>query len=200
MGAPSPCRNDLFVVGIGNPLREDDQVGLYLVERLRAHFGAELPAMVVYEPDIVLAETIAAYKTLLIVDASVSESEAPFRLAPLAPAATFCPGGGFSSHVFDWGMILAMARDLFGHAPQAFVCGVRARHFGISESLSPQCQADAEAAFVMLCEFVTERNEREGQEPDRKPGKRRMSVGEDFEKVRGRLDPLQLFAPDKPYV
>jgi hydrogenase maturation protease len=144
----------LLVIGIGNPLREDDAVGLYLVERLQKHFGANFHGMVVYEPDIALAETIAAHRTVLIVDALAAEKELPFRLTPLPAAATIFPSGGLSSHVFDWGMLLAMARDLFGHLPEAFICGIRAHCFGIAEELSPQCRADAEAAFSMLCEFT----------------------------------------------
>ncbi len=159
MTAASPHRNNLLVIGIGSPLREDDRVGLYLLERLKEHFGEGFHGMTVYEPDIALAETIASFSTLLVVDALVSETEEPFRLLPLAPAATIFPTGGYSSHVFDWGMILAMARDLFGHAPDSFVCGVRAQCFGISEDISPQCRADAEEAFGMLCNFVTERIE-----------------------------------------
>ncbi len=154
----TPPPNELLVIGIGNPLREDDRVGLYLLERLKAHFGAQFPGMIVYEPDIGLAEAIASCATLVVVDALATETETPFRLLPLPAAATIFPAGGCSSHVFDWGMILAMARDLFGHAPEAFVCGVRARSFGISEDLSPQCRADAEEAFVMLCEFTAERS------------------------------------------
>lgn len=154
----APQDHHLFVVGIGNPLREDDGVGLYLVERLQAKFGVGFHGVIVYEPDIALAETIASFDTLLVVDALATATEEPFRLLSLAPAVSIYPAGGYSSHVFDWGMILAMARDLFGHAPQAFLCGVRAHSFGISQALSPQCQADAERAFTMLCDFVTTRS------------------------------------------
>src|SRR5512133_2431792 len=97
-----PQPQGLFVVGIGNPLREDDRVGIYLVERLQEHFGAGFHGMIVYEPEIALAETIASYATLLVVDALATEVEAPFQFMPLAPAATIYPGGGYSSHVFDW--------------------------------------------------------------------------------------------------
>lgn len=146
----------LLVIGIGNPLREDDRVGLVVVERLMAHFGPDFPGRVVYEPDIVLAEEIAAVSTLLIVDALATASDAPWRLTPLTPAATIFPAGGLSSHLFDWGMVLAMARDLFGHAPHAWLCGVRAHSFGLAEELSVPCRVDAEETVVLLRGWLDE--------------------------------------------
>jgi hydrogenase maturation protease len=147
-------RSDIYVVGIGNPLREDDQVGLHLIERLEGHFTGGFHGIKLYEPDIALAETIAGVPNLLIIDALAAEKELPYRMIELAPADNFCPTGGFSSHVFDWPMLLSMARDLFGSAPRTFLCGVRAHRFGISEQLSQECQADADAAFSYLCAYL----------------------------------------------
>lgn len=147
-------RDDIYVIGIGNPLREDDQVGLHLLERLQGHFSGGFQGLAVYEADIALTETLANVPTLLVIDALAGASEVPYRLIELRPAATIYPSGGYSSHLFNWPLLLAMARDLFGQAPQAYLCGVRAHSFGISETLSAACQADADAAFAFLCDYL----------------------------------------------
>lgn len=153
--APAPrARGDVFVIGIGNPLREDDRVGLHLLERLERHFGGGFHGLAVYEADIALAETIATVPNLLIIDALATEREISYRLIELTPAASIYPSGGLSSHVFNWPLLLAMARDLFGQAPRAVLCGIRAQNFGIAEEISPACRADADRAFLYLCDYL----------------------------------------------
>lgn len=153
------ARPDTLVVGIGNPLREDDRAGIEVVERLEAHFAGGMKAMVVYEPDICLAETMAQYSRVIIVDAIASDQGAPFKSISIEPASGYFPDRGVSSHCFNWKMILAMARDLYGSAPQTSVITVSASEFGISQSMSPQCQANADAAFQHIVGMVTSSDE-----------------------------------------
>ncbi len=150
------ARQDLLVVGIGNTLREDDGVGFDLVHRLRKHFGSDLDCLEVYEMDIVLAETIAKHDELLVIDALVVDEDVPFKLVPLLASESFIPGGGFISHVFDWGAILALARDCFGNRGKANLLGISATSFGLSERLSPACAAKADEAFQFLLDYCSE--------------------------------------------
>jgi hydrogenase maturation protease len=151
----SSPRQELLVIGIGNTLREDDGVGIELVSRLREHFNAGLNCLEVYEPDIVLAETIAEFDDLLIIDALVIPENLPFKLVPLSAGESFIPAGGFLSHVFDWGVILALSRDLFGGPGEAKLLGISASSFGLSERLSAQCAANAEEAFRYLLDYCS---------------------------------------------
>ncbi len=149
------ARQDLLVVGVGNTLREDDGVGFDLVHRLRKHFGSALNCLEVYELDIVLAETIARFDELLVIDALVIDEEVPFKLVPLTAKESFIPAGGFISHVFDWGAILALARDGFGSRAKANLLGISANCFGLSEQLSPDCAAKADKAFQFLIDYCS---------------------------------------------
>lgn len=153
-------RKEILVLGIGNPLRGDDAVGIHLVERLIRHYGERLDAMVVYEADIALAETFAGYRRLLVVDALNDARDEAFCRLPLKAAASIFPRGGFSSHLFDWGMLLAMSRDLFGDLPEAELFGIRAHDFAISDQLSAPCATDADAAFSELCRLLDGLSER----------------------------------------
>jgi hydrogenase maturation protease len=148
------ARRDVMVIGIGNPLRGDDAVGIHLVQRLKRHFTGDFKGIVAYEADIGLAEEISCYPALLVIDALAASSEPPFQMLPLPAASTIFPAGGFSSHAFNWGMVLAMARDIFGRCPEAFLCGIRAHSFAIDERLSPLCQTAADAAFDYLTRLL----------------------------------------------
>lgn len=149
------ARQDTIVIGIGSPLRQDDRAGIEVVERLLSLFGPSLNGMVVYEPDICLSETLAGFDRVVIVDAIDSDSTKPFHEMELRPGDSFMPGIGMISHGFDWRAVLAMARDLHGHAPEASVIGITAREFGISDRMSAACEANAKAALEYLVGFLS---------------------------------------------
>jgi hydrogenase maturation protease len=154
--APRQARAGLLVLGVGNLLREDDGIGPLLVERLKEAFGPQLHARELYELDIGLAEELGDYERVLVIDAVPGEEGQPsHRLQPLAAAPRVHTPGGFMSHIFDWGMILALARDLYGSAPQAQLLAVTGARFGIGDGLSRLGRANAEAAFEFLLEFCS---------------------------------------------
>ena len=144
----------LLVIGVGNPLRGDDGVGLVLVRRLQAHFGSRLPTLEMMAPDVAWAERIAACRELLVIDAAADAAAAPFRLVDIAAAPSPLPAGGWVSHLFDWPAILALARHVHGRAPRTRLLAVSGVDFGICESLSTACRQNAEAAFAFLIDII----------------------------------------------
>jgi hydrogenase maturation protease len=148
-------RSDLLVVAIGNTLREDDGVGPYLLRRLGEALGPGLATLELGELDLSLAAELGPYRRLLVLDAADAGNGAPYRLAPLVCASDIAATRGFASHLFDWGLLLAVARDLFGHAPEAELLAVSGRDFGLGEGLSAECRAHAEAALVFLLDYCT---------------------------------------------
>ncbi len=148
-------RNDLLVIGVGNTLREDDGVGMVLAGRLKSRFPS-LACMEVFAPDLLLAERMAEYDHVLILDAMPMEEDGePFRIIPLEPARSVVPAVGFVTHVFDWGAVLAMAGQLFGKIPKTELLAISAGQFGFCETLSPGCAANAEKAFAFLMDYCT---------------------------------------------
>ncbi len=147
-------RKDLLVIGVGNTLREDDGVGIYLVNRLNNHFSFRLNCMEVYEPDVILAQKIAEFENLLIIDAMIMDNDSPFKLISVEPAKSFAPSG-FVTHIFDWSIILAMSNEFFGNAPKSEILGVSAFYFGFSESISPSCNDNAEKTFDFLVQYCS---------------------------------------------
>lgn len=147
-------RKDVLVIGTGNPLREDDGIGIELVERLAKRFGDSLETIVMLEPDITVSEKISHYSEIFIVDALSFEIDAPYKTIELIPSGHTTPHVGFTTHVFDWGAILTISRDIFGHCPKATLVGVKAERFSISERVSKECLASAEVAFEFLAGYI----------------------------------------------
>jgi len=169
------ARSDLLVLGIGQPLRQDDAVGLVLAQRLRRHFGPGLHCLDLHELDIALAEEIAAHDHLLVIDARRLAPGVPFAMTPLRAAEQLAVPGGFMSHIFDWSLLLALACQLFAGATRAELLGVGADQFGFSEDLSPTCAQNAERAFEFLTRYCAASAQANASAPIALPATRRAT-------------------------
>ena len=80
---------------------------------------------------------------------------APIVVRSVAAEAQAGGGGpGASSHHVDPGELLAVALELYGAAPTAFVVRVGAAHMEVGESLSPEVAAALPAAVDAVVEIV----------------------------------------------
>jgi len=146
---------ELLVIGIGNPLRGDDGVGLHLVRRLDRHFDHGLNHRLMMAPDMACAAEVSRYRRLLVIDALAAENNAPCRLIHLVPDRHQAPAAGWMSHVFDWQGILTLALALYDRAPRADLMGVAASDFDFSEQLSIACRRNADLAFRTLVPYCS---------------------------------------------
>ena len=140
-----------LIVGVGNPIRGDDAVGIRLAERLQKHFEPDLDCIILLEPDMALAEKISAYDELIVIDAVEDKQCEPYKLIALEPSGELTLRTRFcSSHVFDWPAILTTAGELFDHCPRASLLAVAGYEFDFSEEISTECLANADKAFEFI--------------------------------------------------
>ncbi|MDI9629843.1 MAG: hydrogenase maturation protease [Acidobacteriota bacterium] len=134
-----------LVLGWGNPARRDDGLGPAFAEGVA---GFALPAVAAespYQLEVEYAAEVARYERVLFADADRS-GPAPFWVRRLAPA-SIAPS--FSSHSIAPGAVLALARDLFGAAPEAWLLGIRGYEFeDFREGLSPAARTNLDAALA----------------------------------------------------
>jgi hydrogenase maturation protease len=147
---------ELLVIGIGNPIRGDDAVGLHLVRRLDQYFDHRLNHRQMMAPDMACAAEVSRYRRLLVIDALAAENKAPYRLIHLVPDRHQPPAAGWMSHVFDWQGILTLALALYDRSPRADLMGVAASEFDISEQLSEVCHHNADLAFRYLVPYCSQ--------------------------------------------
>lgn len=156
MTASPIARDDTLVIGIGNSLRQDDGVGIEMIGRLERYFSGKINALFTYEPDLCLAEKISLFKRMIIIDAAFSDKEKPFDIITIEPAKAILHPGGVAAHLFDWPMLLAVARDIYGRAPEeTIVVAISARNFAIDDRISDECAVNAEEAFqYLICDLT----------------------------------------------
>lgn len=131
----------LLVIGYGNTLRSDDGVGPKVAAAIAALnlTGVRTLACDLLTPE--LADLIARADAVVFVDAAVDAPRA-VQLRPLAPAAS----SQIMAHAADPRTMLALARDVFGHAPTAWWLTIPVENLGIGEELSALAQRGFERA------------------------------------------------------
>ena len=131
----------LVVIGYGNTLRRDDGVGPKVAEAVAALGlpGVRALACALLTPE--LAEAVSQASVVIFVDAAV-DAPREVQMRKLAPA----DSSQIMAHAASPATLLALARDVFGHAPEGWWLTIPAEDLGIGEEFSPLAQRGFETA------------------------------------------------------
>ncbi len=151
----------ILIIGYGNPSRRDDGVGLVVVNGLRERLGrsplsegedgyGELgsPLDTLFLRQLVpeLSETLAQYDRVWFVDAHTGVIPDPVRRVVLQPGMD----PALVSHHLKPEALLALAEQLYGHAPQAELISIRGFDFNFGDKLSAETTMGARRVVVEL--------------------------------------------------
>jgi hydrogenase maturation protease len=139
----------MLVIGCGNTLRRDDGVGPKVAEAVAALAlsGVHALACPLLTPE--LAEAVSQARLVLFVDAAV-DAPREVQRRRLAPAAS----SQIMAHAASPATLLALARDVFGHAPEAWWLTIPVEDLGIGEEFSPLAQRGFECAVQEVRRFA----------------------------------------------
>lgn len=147
----------LAVIGCGNPVRQDDGVGIEVVNELRQRgCGAGVALIDAGTGGLDVMFRVRGARHVVIVDAcqSGSEAGAVFRLP--AREATTPAEHGFTLHGLRWDHALYAGRRMFGDsfADHAEVILVEAQELGFGIGLSPAVRQAAARVVDLLTPLV----------------------------------------------
>jgi hydrogenase maturation protease len=148
MNCDVSIETEVLVIGYGNTLRGDDGVGPRVAEtvgQLRLP-GVRTLICPLLTPE--LADPIARAGTVVFVDAAVDAPDV-VQWRKLEPNET----SQLMAHAADPRTMLALARDVFGHVPEAWWLTIPAVDLDFSEEFSPETQSGFEKAVEMLEAF-----------------------------------------------
>jgi hydrogenase maturation protease len=135
---PAP---ELLVIGYGNELRGDDGVGPKVAAAVEALHLPGVQTLICQQLSPEHAEPVSQARVVVFVDAAVdAHREVQFR--KLEPTGS----SQLMAHAADPRTMLALARDVFGHCPEAWWLTIPAEHTGFSEQLSPSVRRGLEEA------------------------------------------------------
>jgi hydrogenase maturation protease len=147
----SPADN-VLVIGYGNTLRRDDGVGPRVAEAVGNLCLPGVRTIIAQQLSPEHADLISRASTVVFVDASV-DAPRQVQLCKLAPGDT----SQLMAHAADPRTMLALARDVFGHAPEAWWLTIPALNLDFSEDLTPEAQRGFEEAVGKIQELCREK-------------------------------------------
>ena len=142
----------LLVIGYGNTLRSDDGVGPRVADAVAALAlpGVRALACPLLTPE--LADPISQARIAIFVDAAV-DAPREIQMRKLAPADT----SQVMAHAASPATLLALARDVYGRAPEAWWLTIPVEDLGVGEKLSPLAQRGFEHAVKEVEKCAAER-------------------------------------------
>ncbi len=146
-----PIEADLLVIGYGNSLRRDDGVGPRVAEAIEelALPGVRTLVCQLLAPEF--ADSIARARKVIFVDAAVDRLEG-VHLRELRPGET----AQLMAHAADPKTMLALARDVFGHAPEAWWLTIPAIKLGFGTDYSPETETGFRQAVEKIKSMAAE--------------------------------------------
>jgi hydrogenase maturation protease len=138
-----------LVIGYGNTLRGDDGVGPRVVEAIEKLNLSGVRTLICQQLSPEYADPVSRAHTVVFVDAAV-DAPREVQLRKLEPGES----SQLMAHAADPRTLLALARDVFGHAPQAWWLTIPVVKLDFSETLTPEAQrgfAEAVGKIQELC-------------------------------------------------
>ena len=139
----------ILIYGYGNPGRQDDGLGVALVEELEVWAKAEGVSDLVFDSNYQLnaedALAVAESRAVVFVDAA-KKGEAPFAFQPLSPQNEIA----FSTHAMSPESVLALAAELYDAHPPAWILAIRGESWEPNEPPTAVAQTHLAAARDFL--------------------------------------------------
>jgi hydrogenase maturation protease len=125
----------VLIIGYGNSLRSDDNVGCHVAQMLERHYDGDSDVRVIGSHQLTpeMAEDIAASEFVLFLDAAAGDTVGKIGVAPVNSK----PGPASFAHHLDPALLLAAAMELYGSAPRAQLLTIVASAFEMGTHLSP---------------------------------------------------------------
>ena len=139
----------ILIYGYGNPGRQDDGLGVALVQRLEIWAKAEGMAGLVFDSNYQLnaedALAVAECRAVVFIDAA-KEGTAPFEFRRLEPRGELA----FSTHAMSPESVLALAAELYAAHPPAWMLAICGYEWEPNETPTPAALANLAAACAHL--------------------------------------------------
>jgi hydrogenase maturation protease len=135
----------MLILGIGNPLRGDDGIGVYVCAQLEELNTPRISVQTTHQLYTEWIYIFRQYDVVLLVDASLSDQEVVIRPISTAPVSSV----NLSHHVAA-SQVAALTSLIVGSATRFFECAVPGDAFGLSDQLSEKGRMHADLAVAMI--------------------------------------------------
>ena len=145
---PPLTETKLLIIGYGNTVRQDDQAGPLVAERIEAMALPGVVALSCPQLSPEHAEAVSQARAVVFVDAQAGPA-ADISFQQVLPG----DSPHVTTHAAEPRTVLALARDVYGHVPPTWLLTIPAELFGFGTDLSPTTQRAVEKAIERIVEM-----------------------------------------------
>jgi hydrogenase maturation protease len=152
----SPSNSVVLVIGVGNPYRSDDGVGLVVARRIRELNIYGVAVMEETGEATRLIEFWSATPNVFLIDAVHSGAE-PGTVHRIDAIQQNIPSDYFfySTHAFGVAAAIELARSLYRLPPRLIVYGIEGNDFSDKPTLSVEVEESVSRAIEALVQEIT---------------------------------------------
>ena len=141
-----------LIIGYGNPLRSDDAFGWHASGLLaQSLVGQNVEVTTCHQLTPELAEPLNQCRRAVFIDADAEGKPGEIHFRPVRPKV---PASSSFTHTCTPSGLLASAKELYGHRPQAMIITVTAQSFEFGDTLSSVVSAALPKVVEMVCKWV----------------------------------------------
>lgn len=141
-----------LVIACGNPLRGDDAVGPAAADIVTSWQTPGVKVLSVHQLVPELIEEMKQVQRVLFIDARVSAEDGAYEHRVLQPKAS----RRFFGHCETPANLLAILRELDGHAPKASLVTISAHSFDHGEGITARARTHLNAALDCIHAYLAE--------------------------------------------
>jgi hydrogenase maturation protease len=153
-----------LVIGYGNGLRSDDGVGLEVAARLETRRFKDVEVRAVGQLQLEWAAEWANYDRVILIDADVDGASVTLERVWPVEAGVSAAVTDLVTHHVNPETLVRLTRELYGTAPEVFLCRIRGKSFEFGEELTPAVRGAAESAVEQIVRLM---GRNAGQEVDK---------------------------------
>jgi len=143
----------ILVLGYGNPGRQDDGVGVLLVDELYKWAGeyniSYLSTDSNYQLNLEDAATISGFQLVIFADAS-KENIGNYEMTDLIPSASV----DFTMHSVSPAFIMYICEQIFNHNPKAYLLHIKGYSWEFMQDPTPEAMENLKGATEFLKDFI----------------------------------------------
>ena len=140
-----------LVIGIGNPLRNDDGVGAYIADSIEAKGLADVTVWITQQLFVEDLDRMLAFKRIILVDAAIAGAAVDFRKVDKSHG-QLPP----SSHHLTAEMFVNLADSVYHKALNLHLCSIRAHSFDVGNKISSEVLKSAQLVIDVISELLKE--------------------------------------------
>ena len=145
----------VLIYGYGNPGRQDDGLGVRLVEELEKWAEKNGKKFMSFDSNYQLniedAHTISTYDLVIFADASVEKDVEDVKISRVEPT----DKTEFTMHAMLPGFILHLCRNLYPKCPSAYLLSIRGYEFEFMEGMTHRAEKNLQKAMAMMTDFFS---------------------------------------------